>query len=572
MTPEPSTEQCIVPIGETSSLNLALVGLPRGRENHPIDYDNPLLRGDIVQNLNTLREVQTELQSIRDLIILHFDRLNGRQAEIRLYLVGSSASAELRGEPYKKGRDLDIMIVGITQEMLMSEEFRKALETSFNVKPWTGTVNADWKGLKLTSSGIKFDLFTPYFPSNKNRPETIVAAIQNLANATAAIEILDNGFQFVSAYDDTLQTVSVSNYIELPFVPGLGDVPGYMRYLRELGRTPYFTTTLETLNRIRNWWFSFRRIEHTIEEVRRISNSVNNALTKGFAEADRAGLAERYFTLLVHTGVFHALFPAAWSCSGHRLTGPAGKPEESIIEYLREHGFTLENLGSAMRHFIDTRAALYINGLNIEGLPYNWHTSFLWNCIIESRLMNTDFSTKTLFPAEVSNISVSDLLGPERPNTDSKTIAESARSVFWNVVGVYLESSVLAEAIRLDAIMSLASKIADIRQPTSIFDRIGIIYERVNTQIMSLLARGEFEAYCQEAMTMYRKVLEHVSAKESKFVVVSKSRLFDTFFKMHLLVFLRSPNDPILKIDREIYEEMMRIYRKRIHNIQFVFD
>ena len=573
-------------------INTALFGLQRtDRSVEPLPPDSPLQRGEVVQRLEVLSpEEQGILQQIRTLILKQFD--SEVEIDITCFLVGSSARDELRGSR-KKRSDLDVLVLGITQEMLLSVGFLEILREHFTVKIGSGSIDKRKQYLQLydKSTGTYLaDIDVPYHPESDDSAITPILALQRVAVSMTAIEILANSYQAASGYKGAISALSEDPVVDLPLAPGPSsqepvNITASLRFHREIAGTSYFTTRLETLNKLRDWWLRFRGVEHSPEEIQRISASVNTALNEAFEQANANGLGELYFSLLVHTGTFGALYPVAWANASHRLFDTAGEPKGSIFGYLRENGFNLENLEKALDIFMVAKAKSNIAQLGITDLSSTWYTSYRENIAIYAQLLDADFPVEIFLPDNPGTVKISDMLCHGRPellHKDTGTLAERARYKFWNVMGIYVEALTLTKALNSEAVMSLAGQSAGVDPPTSIFDRFGIIYARVNTEMIRLLAMGEFEKVCRIAVEWEANYaqpnIDGVKARldaartilnAEQMYSAEKSIRLRTFFKSHLQGFLAMGwiDEAIMGVAAVLFENLTSHSRYR-----FVFD
>lgn len=560
-------------------------GPTNAETGQPINPGSPLLRGEKVEHLKVLRQEEVVLQDIRRRIMTHFDPVG--EGKVRVYLIGSSAQAELRGEG-KKGSDLDILVQEATQEELLSEEFIGLLEEEYDVEIASKSVATDHIYLILRKKGsdeVLAEIAVCYFfKDGEKNALTMVETLQRLACYMTAIEIFEDGYQAVSAYKDALRAMQEDPSVALPFAPGLGDISlvnmtGVLRYPRELTRNDYFTVLLDTLNEIRDWWLRFKSVVPSLEEATAISNVVGT-IRKGFEEANKAGMAEIYFGLLIHSGTLHTLFPVAWAGTCHRLFGPEDKPAESVFGYLRENGFSLGNLCKAMQLLMDEKIVQNIAKLEIEDLSEDWHISYLENLAILSALQNQLFPMSIIIPGDTREILRGDMLSTSRPPQTfrgSKKAEERAKYIFWYIIGPYVESFAYAEALTRDGYLVAAGKLVGIEPPSSTFDRVGLMYERVNIHLIYKLACGEFKDLCKQAMFWNQefaqfpfgipRMLQGRRLTELERALWAKKARFKAFLIQNLGIFR------ILGlIDDFIEKAMVEVHNRIGHEYRYVFD
>jgi hypothetical protein len=580
-------------------LNLSLLAIMSGEVARPIQGGSPLQRGKVVEYLDRISPSDQQiLYDIRRTVIEHFSSkgLTG----LSLYLYGGAARIELRGDS-DYYHDLDILIVGIVQELLVSDSFIHVLSQKYRVEKCHGSVNIKREFLKIfdkTSGRYIADLDVPFHQLERGEVLSPLEATLGVAYQLAAIEILDGKFQAVSAYYKGIEVMQGEHYINLPLNMGgtLDDITAVLRYPGEVVRTTYFTVMREYLNTIREWWFNFRRSDYDEEHVTLISEVAKKILMNGFAQAEESGMSEEYFSLLVYTGALWALFPASWVNACSRLFTTSTNIGKSIYEYLGIHGYTLENLDRALSICMETRAWEKINqvlgslGVNI---PDRWHVDHYISRLIESALLGEQIDLALFIPGKTDSISIAELISGYRPSPElrlSPNPVDQARYLYWNIAGLYVEAFVYAEILRSEVVMKLGYKLAGIEPLTSAFDRSGLVYQRVNMFIQRAMCDGTLRGCFREAMsleTLYfrgtlKKAFQRARAasgrQDAEFLKqlkeeVNRRTRFNHFFVYHVQ---RLAQAGLLEFPpystQEIFDLIVQEFNKRAPQYQFVFD
>ncbi|MBN2015254.1 hypothetical protein JW766_00265 [Candidatus Dojkabacteria bacterium] len=586
MSQEESLTNRANPLDPSGGTQVALMRL-RGADMDPaaIGTDLPLETGDKIESLERLDEFHRPMQDIRERTVRCFgDSVRG------VFLTGRAALVEL-GQLDEEVCDLDLLIVGLIEQDLLDQRYLDILREEYRVEVVRRTDIIYLKIYDKTTGDYLADIDVPYRPKSSTDVFSAVFALQRMATAIVAIEILPDGYRSVSAYEGALDAIGENwTAIALPFAPGLNEArtrfaSSMLRYQREVARTPFLAATLVGLNAIRAWWLSFRNTEHTLEEVRIISDSAERVLRQGFADANRHGMGEMFFMLLAHTGSLHALFPYSWQCASHRLFGPKGDPDGCMLEFMKREGFSLDTLNAAIARFIDPTAYENILGRMKESqvsLPGNWYTSFLYNCLIEYNLVTRLFPLRVFIHGSLDSIAVHELLGARRPIPLVKNDEQEARYLYWNIVGPYMESYVLAEVLRLEALLGQASIISGVEKKTSTFDRVGIIYQRVQTHVVRLIARGRFVRECRAALEFNRGIAGDEMETEMAWLrqigvrVLTEGEMeriarFSIMFKQHLARF-HSGLMHGLSIDEFTQRVILNMFEVMLPRYHFVFD
>jgi hypothetical protein len=558
-----------VPSGE---LPLAFCGL-RGADNQASPLEESCCSGEKRNHLTKLGEYEFLLQEVRNLTISFW----GYKAR-GIFLVGRSALIEL-ADLDEEVNDLDILIVGITQEELIDEQFLVRIRETYDVEV---VKRVDITYLRVLDKQTRkhiADIDVPYKPTDQLA--SVAFAMQRMTTCLEAIEIVERGYYVVSAYDYRV-SLQGNATLALPLAPGIqGEdtlfASSMVRYQREVARTPFCTTTLDTLNAIRAWWLRFRNTSYEERELSQVSESVEAVIRKGFEDANRYDRGELFFALLCHTGTLHAVFPVAWACCSHRLTDP--EESESIIGYLRENGYSLQNLGKAMSRFMEEDMEQNIGSVatshDIE-LTANWHTSLFENYVVLSCLQSQEVNLGIFVLGGNGRISIYDLMRARRPSPSLEGV-EAAQYRYWNIIGVYVESYLLAEVFRLEALLAVASGISGVERSTSTFDRYGVMYERVQTHFMRMMARGNFEQECERIFQINEKIDEQVLEDEKRLLefyglgkpISDRIARFSVLFRMHLATFYHVPKQ---KIDSSIHSVILAMFKSILPSYPFIFD
>lgn len=555
----------------SAALNAGIVSLPE----IPLPSDRlpenvALERGPMVEELQVPAHINTLLFSISN-GVRNFCAEQGLKRP-RIFVIGSQAVYHARvcldgsHNEISPSRDLDFLIIGISQDTLISERFIALIESvlpdSAEVTVGSGSTDTRKRYIRIQmEDGYTIDLSTPFQPQGS--PTDDKEALYSLATGLVAIEILEtHQLQFVSAYEHVLQQMQRKEIIEFP-LPSLGPEIYYLsanlRVIQELARTPGLSTRAEVLNQLRRWWWDFRTKPYTDSELQQISSAVETGLERGFAAAQKTGKGLEYLSLLMHTGAIHALFPISWTCSSLQL----GDKESGngIIGFLELHGYSLETLRQAFEVHMDPQAAQNIRRLVAEveeyELPANWVVSYRDNILVQMILLQQNLPIDTLLPGRTGFMQAYEILGaqPPQPSWPHKKSGEEyrlwqIRHAYWNVVGPFIEGMMYAEALLKDQVLVLGRWLIDLDQVeqfqllegllrvdwTSIIrgkqiginqkaqliaqgrlpdgskllppPRIGINLERVNTQLMWDIARGELGSLFTTARTISKLFAE----------------------------------------------------------------
>ncbi len=583
------TEVRISPINSSPTLCIAQMAIIEGER---VQLDK-LVDAESREHLKVLKKEEKDIRQVYSYILDYF---RCEECTVMCFIVGGAAQAEIYG--YSNWDDVDILLTGITRKQLLSEEFIIYLKgKGLEVHKWEADDRL-FTGLKLRcKSGKEIDLFVAYKTEVVDKPISAFPSLVSLVDVIEAVEIT-NSYFFIYTLG---KRRSKGPFVLPPYrVHRSADV---MRYVYDVVSRPHLVACVSGLNRLRRVNQEYRRDEQpdeNLDRILRVSGRVQDKLAKGLRRSAEAGTANQYLALLMYTGLMQTYFPVTMACCGPGLFEVFGG---DTLNRIGKSGDPINGLNSLFNNLMPEEFLphiLFCADLNagkiadLESLEGNnsWFLSYYWNRVIDASLV--------MFPV-CANIFVKGVNGRKIPiheiidssRTPSYlwlkegTLVEKARAAFWYKVGPYLEAEILAEALRTDALQMIALRETGVKMPLlSVLDRYEVIYERINTIMIRLLASGRFAYYCRQALEVYEALLPRIQkrAEETESFVrgnghkleprhiasINQQAAIVELFHYHLGVF-SLPCHP-LSIDEETRELIIRRLKEIWPDYRMVFD